>query len=256
VKRLSLVLVALALLLAGCKVDTTVTVDVHDDGSGTVTVAAHLDATAVQAVVETGKKLDDSVRLGDLAKAGWKIEPWATAPDGSATVTMSKAFTSPDQIGGILGEVSGANGPLRDVTASRDRGIFSTDYEVKGAVDLGAIATGVTADPDLVKSLTGQHVDVSALDASVLQQLKDALSVQVVVNLPGGTKTIVGVPGQRVELDASTSVRDTRRIVLLVVAVVLVVIAVVVWVGGRHSRYRHRSRQPIPRFDPHSRPDS
>ena len=253
-KRLSLVLVALALLLAGCKIDTTVTIDVHDDGSGTVTVAAHLDAAAVQAVEVQGKKVDESIRLDDLKQAGWTIEPWTTADDGSATISMSKAFTSPDQVADILGEVSGANGPLRDVTASRDRGLFATDYSVKGAVDLGAIATGVTADPDLVASLANQQIDVNALDASLLQQLKDALTVQVVVNLPGGTTIVAGVPGQRAEIDASTSVRDTRRIVLLVVAVALLAVAIAVWLGGRHSRYRHRSRQPIPRFDPHSRP--
>ena len=64
-------------------------------------------------------------------------EPWATADDGSATLTLSKAFTSPDQVAGIVGEVSGTNGPLRDVTASRDRGLLATNYSVKGAVDTG-----------------------------------------------------------------------------------------------------------------------
>ena len=33
-KRLALIVVALAFVLAGCKVDATVTVDMHDDGSG------------------------------------------------------------------------------------------------------------------------------------------------------------------------------------------------------------------------------
>ena len=137
--------------------------------------------------------------------------------------------------------------------AARDRGVLATNYDVTGAVDLGAIATGITADPDLVGSLTNQQVDVTAIDQSLLQQLRDSVTVQVVVNLPGGTTTIVGVPGQRVEIDASSTVRDTRRIALLLVAVALLVIAAVVWFGGRHSRYRHRARQPIPRFDPHGR---
>ena len=252
-KRLVLVLVALVALVAGCKVDTTVTIDVRDDGSGRVTVAAQLDAAAVQAVEGTGQTIDESVRLDDLTKAGWKVDPWVTGDDGSASVSMSKAFTSPDQVAGILGEVSGADGPLRDVQASRERTLLATHYDVNGAIDLGAIATGITADPELVASLTNQQVDLNALDASLLQQLRDALSVEVVVNLPGGTTTVAGVAGQRTELDASSTVRDTRRIALIVLAIVLLLLAVVVWFGGRHSRYRHRSRQPIPRFDPHSR---
>jgi len=254
VKRLSLVLVALALLLAGCKVDTTVTVDVHDDGGGTVTVDAHLDAEAVQAMESGGGKLEDRVRLGDLTKAGWKVGEWSRAEDGSASIQLSKPFTSPEQVAGIVGEISGANGPLRDFTATRDRGLLGTDYAVKGAVDLGAIGTGITADPELVASLTNQQVDVNQVDQSLLQQLHDALSVHVVVNLPdGSTTTVTGVSGQRVAVDASHSVRDTRRLVLFAVALGLVVLAVVVWFGGRGSRRRARARAPIPRFDPLSR---
>jgi len=254
VKRLSLVLVALALLLAGCKVDATVTVDVHRDGSGTVTVDVHLDPAAVQAMESGGGKLEDRVRLGDLAKADWKVGTWQRAEDGSAQIQLSKSFTSPDQVAGIVGEINGANGPLRDFTATRDRGVLGTDYSVKGAIDLGAIGTGVTGDADLVAALTNQQVDVGQIDQSLLQQLHDALSVQVVVNLPdGSTTTVSGVPGQRVEVDASHSARDTRRLVLFAVALGLVVLALVVWFGGRGSRRRARARAPIPRFDPHSR---
>ena len=44
--RLGVVALALAVLvLAGCRVDTTVQVDVADDGSGTVTAGSQLTAT-------------------------------------------------------------------------------------------------------------------------------------------------------------------------------------------------------------------
>jgi hypothetical protein len=253
VKRLTLVLVALAFALVGCKVDTTVTIDVHDDGSGVVTVDAHLDPSAVQAVEAGEAKLEDQVRLADLANAGWAVGAWQRSKDGAASIELSKAFTSPDQVAGIVNEISGADGPLRDVRASRDRGVLSTNYDVTGALDLAAIGTGVAADPDLVGSLTNQQVDVNAIDASLLQQLRDSVSVQVVVKLPDGTTTVHGVAGKRVDIDASTSVRDNRRIFLILGAVVLVVLAVVVFFGGKHSRRRARARAPIPRFDPHGR---
>ena len=253
-KRLVLIVVALAFVLAGCKVDATVTVDMHDDGSGRVTLDVHLAAQAVQALESGGTKLEDAVRLADLQGAGWTIGPWKKAADGSASLQLSKPFTSPDQVAGIVGELNGAGGPVRDVTASRDRGLLGTDYSVKGAVDLGAIATGITADPELVASLTNQQVDPNAIDQSLLQRLHEALSVDLVVKFPDGSSTTVtGVAGQRVPVDASANVRNTRRIVLFAVAIGLVVLAVVVWFGGRHSRRRVRAKAPIRRFDPHSR---
>ncbi len=250
-KRLVLLLVALVVVLAGCKVDTTVTVDVHDDGSGVVTVDIRLDPAAVQAVETTDTKLRDQVRLGDLATSGWTVGKWQRTDDGAASLTLSKKFTSPDQVAGIMGEISGVNGPLRDVQASRDRGLLSTNYDVSGAIDLAAIQTGIAADPDLTGSLTNQHVDLGALDQSLLQQIHDALSVTVVVNQPNGSTTVHGVNGQRVAIHASSSVRDNRRILLILAAVVLLILAVAVYFGGRHSRRRARARAPIPRFNPH-----
>lgn len=254
-RRLSILLVALAVLLAGCKVDATVTVDVRDDGSGVVTLDVKLDPEAVSATEAGGAKLADRVRLANLEQAGWKIGTWQRADDGSASIRLSKAFTSPDQVAGIVAELSGPYGPLRDVHATRDRGPLSTSYDVTGSIDLAAMATGIGADPDLVAALGNQHVDPAAVDQSLLQQVRDSLTVTVVVNLPGSTTTVTGEGGKQVAIDASSSVRDTRRIVLLLVAIALVVIAVAVWFGGRHSRRRARARAPIPRFDPHSRPN-
>lgn len=252
-KRLSILLVAFA-LLAGCKVDATVTVDMHDDGSGVVALDVRLDAEAVRATEAGGAKLADRVRIANLDAAGWTIGPWQRADDGSASIRLSKAFTSPDQVAGIVGELSGPFGPLRDVHATRDRGLASTSYAVTGAIDLAAIQTGIGADPDLVASLTNQLVDPAVVDQALLQQIRDSLTVKVVVNQPGSSTTVTGVSGQRVAIDATSSVRDTRRIALVLVAVALLALAVVVWFGGRHSRRRARARAPIPRFDPHSRP--
>ena len=252
-KRLVLVLVALAFVLVGCKVDTTVTIDMEDDGSGTVTVAVRLDPSAVRATEAGGAELDQRVRLADLANSGWQVGQWVRTPDGAAMLELSKTFTSPDQVAGIVGEISGPNGALRDVRAARDRGLLNTEYEVTGSVDLAAIQTGIAADPELVAALTGQQVDVNTIDAALLQQVRDSLSVTVDVNLPGASVSVAGVPGEAVAIDAGSTVRDDRRILLILLAVALLAIAVVVFVGGRHTRRRARARAPIPRFDPHGR---
>ena len=250
-KRLLVLLVALAALLSGCKVDTSVTIDMHDDGSGVVTVRATLDAQAVAEAEVGGGKLEDRVRLGDLTNAGWNVSPWVRSGSGTAQIELSKPFSSPDQVSGIVAEVSGPNGPVKDVVATRDHGVTSTSYSVTGAVDLAAIGTGVAADPDLVAALTNQQVDVNAVDQSLLAELKTSVSVSTVVKFPDGSSTTInGVTGQRVPIDVSTSIVNTRRLVLLAVAVVLVVLAIVVLLIGRRRR---RARAPVRRFEVHAR---
>ncbi len=249
--RLLVLLVALVALLTACKVDTAVTIDVHDDGSGVVTVRATLDAEAVGEAEAGGAKLEDRVRVGDLTTAGWTVSPWVRSDAGTAQIELSKPFSSPDQVAGIVKEISGPDGPLRDVHLTRDRGAASTNYRVTGAVDLAAIGTGVAADPDLVAALTNQQVDVNAIDQSLLTELRNAVSVSVVVNFPDGSSTTVnGTAGRRVPIDVSTSMLDTRRLALLGLAAVLAVLAVVALLVGRRRR---RARGPIPRFEVHAR---
>jgi hypothetical protein len=242
--RLVLVALVLVVLAAACKVDTTVTIKVRKDGSGVVTVTAVLDADAVKAAESGGGKLEDRVRLGDLTKAGWTVKPWARASDGSAQIELSKPFRSPSEVAGIVGELSGKVGPLRDVTVSRDQGAFSTTYSASGTIDLAELQTGLTADPGVVAALTNQHVDVNAIDQSLLAEIRDSFGLTVKVDLPGRATTVSGVTGKSTAIDTSTSVLDTQRVVLLAVAVALVVLALVVlfWPGRRRKRRRSRAR--------------
>src|SRR5947207_692015 len=134
--RRLLVVVAACLLLAGCKVDTTLTIDVHDNGGGSARIRVALDADAVQNAQAGGGRLEDRVRLGDLQAAGWTVSPWRRARDGSATVSLRKDFANAGELAGVVAELSGKDGPLRGVTLERSRGLLSTDYKVKGEADL------------------------------------------------------------------------------------------------------------------------
>jgi hypothetical protein len=234
------------LLAAACKVDTTVTVKVRDDGSGVVSVTAVLDPDAVKAAESGGGKLEDRIRLGDLANAGWTVQPWARAADGSAGLTLTKPFRTPEQATAIVKEINGTAGPLRDVTVTRDSGTFSTSYATTGTVDLKDLQTGLTTDKDVIGTLIAQGVDAGAVDQTLLADLRDSVGVTMKVDQPGGTTVVKGVNGQATPFDASTSVLDTTRVVLVTVAIVLVVLAVVVllWPGRRRRRRANRRRGP------------
>lgn len=226
------------LLAAACKVDTTVTVTVHDDGSGVVSVTAVLDPDAVKSAEAGGGKLEDRVRLGDLAQAGWTLQPWARAADGSAQLTFSKPFSSPEQANAIIKELNGAVGPLRDLTVTRDAGPFSTNYTTKGTLDLKDLQTGLTSDKDVVGSLLVQSVDAGAVDLALLADLRDSFGLTLKVDQPGGTTVVKGVPGQATPVDVATSVLDSTRVILATIAAVFVVLAIVVllWPGRRRRR--------------------
>ena len=209
----------------------------HRDGSGTVTVTAVLDADAVKAVEAGGGKLEDRVRLTDLAAAGW-TSTWTRAADGSAQLELRKHFASVDEVAGIMREISGTTGPLRDVTVTREQGLVSTHYSVHGSLDLEHLGDGVTSDPDVVAALTNQKVDIGALDQSLASQIHDSLHVTVEIQLPGRRAKVVGTAGKTTPIHASTSVLDTRRIVLVLVGLALVVAALVVWRGPWARRRR------------------
>ena len=240
-RRLILVVAGCALLLAGCKVDTTLTIDVHDDGGGTVRARVALDAEAVQNAEAGGGRLEDRVRLGDLQAAGWTVSPWRRAQNGSATVTLRKEFANAGQLADVVAELSGARGPLRDVKLARDRGFLSTDYKLDGAADLSQLTAGIAADPDVVAQLTGQRVDVAQIEQHLAQQINEAFHLRIRLVLPGGdAKEIEAKPGKRVSLATSTSQLDTTRVALLAAAVLLGGAGVVILLRGERRSRRRR----------------
>ena len=172
--------------------------------------------------------------------AGWTVQPWARAADGSAQIVLSKPFDAPDQVAGIMREVSGTAGPLRGVSVTRDHGLLSTSYDVRGTVDLAKLQTGIATDPGVVAALTNQQVDVNAVDQSLLAEIRDSFGLKVEVELPGATKTVTGIAGKRTPVDVSSSVTDTKRVALIIAAAVLLVLAVLVlvWPGRRRNRRR------------------
>jgi hypothetical protein len=241
--RRLLVVVAACVLLAGCKVDTTLTIDVRGDGGGSVRIRVALDADAVQNAQAGGGRLEDRVRLGDLQAAGWTVSPWRRAPDGSATLSLRKDFANAGELAGVVAEINGKDGPLRGVTLERDRGLLSTDYKVKGEADLSRLTAGVANDPQVVAQLTGQRVDVGQIDQRLAQQINDAFRLRIRFVFPGGkTAQVEPKPGKKVSLATSTTQFDTTRALLLAGAVVLGALGVVVLIRGEVRRRRQHGR--------------
>ena len=242
-RRFALLLCVVA--LAACKVDATVTVQMHADGSGVVRVRVNLDRGAVRAAVIGGGRLEDRVRLTDLPAAGWTVSRWRRHPGGGATVVVHKPFSRPGQVAGIAAELNGTSGPLHGFRATRTSSTFSTGWTVRGRVDLRTVDTGLAQDPELVANLTAERVDLPAVAQRITDSARRGLRIRAVAELPGGQRTIVvAKPGGRAVLAARSDETDTDRVLLLGAGIGIGVLALAILiVGERRGRRARRTRR-------------
>src|SRR6185295_11804497 len=105
---------AVALVAAACQANTTVDIAVRDDGSGTVTVTVDLDKAAAEKVPD----LDQSLLVGELRKAGWRVVGPDRSASGGWEVSATKPFSSPAQLQAVMSEIAG--GVLHDFTLTRE----------------------------------------------------------------------------------------------------------------------------------------
>lgn len=262
--RLLVVLGALLVAASACQVRSTVTVDVDDDGSGTVEVAVGLDGEAVARLPDldrdgasTAADLAALLRVDDLEAVGWDVTVPSggdAEPDGDGYVwaRASKAFGTPDEAGQVLAEVTGPDGPLRDVEVRRDEGFGHTRYRFEGTADLsgGLEALG---DEGLAGALGGEPLgeDAAAIEAELGQPLSEVFTLEVVAELPGAISTggsarastrsssatwTPELGGAPVAMEATGTVRDWPVLVLAGVAVACAVGLLVLLVGRLRRR--------------------
>jgi hypothetical protein len=231
-------------LLGACSATATVTVQMHDDGAGVVSVRVALDAAAVRAAEVGGGKLSERVRTADLTAAGWTVSPWRRTRSG-AVLTVRTRFTRPEQIAPIVREINGPDGPLRGFTASRDGGTLSTSYRLTGGVDLRSIRLGIADDPDLVTKLTGERVDVAAVEQRIVASALGALRVRAHLEVPGSSRTITVSPGHRAAAVATSDETDVGRVALVLAGIAIGAVALVVLVRGERRARRRRGRRSV-----------
>jgi hypothetical protein len=242
VRKLVLLVALGALVLAGCRVDTALTVHVNEDGSGLVTARVRLDAAAVAAATSGGAALADAVRLDDLTAAGWRSTGWRERKDGGAELRVSKPFARAEDAGAVVAELSGPDGPVRDVKVTRDASTFTTDWSFSGVADLKGLKTGIATDQELIQKLAAERVNVAALDQRLVADTRQSLRLRVTADLPQASPKVYPVkPGTTVAMDTSSSQTATGRIALLLVGIAVGVAAVILLVAGELRSRRRRA---------------
>jgi hypothetical protein len=94
----SLACAAAVLLLASCRLDTTVELTIDSDGTGELVVTSVADSD----VVSQAPGLAESLQFTDAVAAGWLVEGPTATEDGGLTVTLRHPVTSAEEAANLL----------------------------------------------------------------------------------------------------------------------------------------------------------
>lgn len=238
--RLAAAVLAL-LASAACQVRTDVVVTMVEDGSGSVEVAVTLDEDALERVPEPSTLFATE----DLAATGWIVEEPVDLDDGSAVVRVRKPFGTPAEGEQVLGELTGSNGVIDDVSVTVDDGFTTTSYRVRAEIDLGG-GLATFSDDALTEALDGEPVgeSVEAIEERFAAPIGELLAVRVATDLPGESGDVTVEPvlgGGPVLLEAEGVVTDRSPLVPAAVAAAAAT-ALVVLLTVRARRWRRRRR--------------
>lgn len=231
-----IVVVALVLVAAGCRVDLVVDVAMNEDGSGTVTITAIADAE----VVAQATGLAQDLRFDDLEEAGWAVEGPAVNDDDGITVTLTHSFATPAEATAILGTLNGADGPFLGLELRRTEDDEAVTYSLTG---VGRVNSGLASftDPDLLAAVgaTPYANEIAAADLSPTQ----AIGLTITVDLPGtveessadpeagGLSWTIPLDGSSTRLTATSTLSLAGDTTWSIVATVFLA-ALVLWVVG------------------------
>jgi hypothetical protein len=206
---------AFVLVLAGCRMDVDVGIDVHEDGSGTVSVAVAVDDDLLSRVPGAA----DRVHLDDLKAAGWEVTGPTKDADGMTSVHLSHAFANPAEMKELLAQINGPGGPLGAFGLEIHQEWDQKTWTLTGKAGLtGGVSSFV--DPDLAAAFGASK----PLDQLVQQSgvpIEQGLNLTITVTMPHQkSATVVRVPldGREVPIRVESHKVDQGTRVAAIVA--------------------------------------
>lgn len=234
----------LVLITAGCQVQIHTTVTMQESGRGVVTQAVGFDDDAMRRVGD----LDRQLRVEDLAAAGWTVDP--AVKEGDTTwVRAHHTFSDPAEATALVGQLSGPDGPYRDLRIARDEGLLSASYSVSGVIDPTAGFT-MFGDPELLSTMGGDGSGglLDRIAAEEGRPAADMVTIAFTSELPGISRTtevVFSDPNPSaftVRASHSRIMEQLRRVVVFILVVGTVAI-IGLRIRARHLRTRRLMRR-------------
>jgi len=188
-RRIATLVVAVVsvVVLASCRVDTTVTMRVERDGTGEVEVLIVADKDIIDEVPDLAQDLD----FADLVNVGWVVEGPTPREDGGLQVILAHSFENQTQATQVLTQLNGERGPFRDVSLTRTGKARDSLWTLAGRLEVTG-GLQAFADDQLLDTVGATPyqatVDKAGLD------LGKAVGITFRASLPGEVKSTTGLP--------------------------------------------------------------
>jgi hypothetical protein len=201
-------LIALNVVLAGCKAELTTTVVLARDGSGVVSASLLLDRAAADSLRDQ-RLLSTFVGSKDLQADGWQVTgPIPKPPGGFVEYRAEKAVRSTAEAQAALARVSTA---FEQVKVERSTGLGTVRLRVAGPVDLTAGPEALAGDPVLTEQL-GEPLGITITEAEqqLGSPLGNLLTVRFITEFPEARTEQVLRFGEVSTINAVNTQRDLR----------------------------------------------
>lgn len=235
--RVLALLAVVVVVATGCRVQLETTVDIGLDGKGTITQGIGFDDAALKRVGDPALAL----RAQDLVDAGWVVDP--VVEEGDLTwVRVHHDFTTPEQANALMAQLSGPDGPYRDLEVIRTSGPLSDSVRFSGVMDTSA-GLAMFGDKALSDALGGDASGglLSRIEKEEGRPPAEMVELDMRVDVGGTTRTwtaSLGDPGQQ-----TMKVSGSRSKLLEVVGTAFVVLLVVGTIAVIALRVRARRRR-------------
>ncbi|MCX6511140.1 MAG: hypothetical protein NT081_10080 [Actinobacteria bacterium] len=170
---------------AGCRVQIETKIDVGLNGKGTITQGIGFDDAALKRVGDPAQAL----RADDLVQAGWEVD--AASKEGDLTwIRVHHSFATPEEGSALLAQLSGPDGPYRDMFITRSGGFSSTSVNVTGQIDTTA-GLAMFGDQQLATTLGGDASGglLAKIEAEEKAPPASLVGLDLIVTAGGTTKT-------------------------------------------------------------------
>ena len=224
----------LAVVLVGCRVQLSTTVEVGRNGSGTITQGVGFDEAALARVGDPER----AVRADDLIAAGWVIDP-VTVEGDLTWLRIHHDFDSVEEGNALLAQLSGPAGPYRDLLISRRDGLLTSTVSVGGEIDTSA-GLSAFADDQLAAAFGGDPSGglLASIEAEEGRPPAEMLGFDLTIDAAGKSRTF-DADFTRSEAHL-VKVSSTQSKFLSVVGTTLVMLLALFTVVVMGLRWRHR----------------